>query len=164
MIDRFVGVANLKSCKKGAKSARINLHHLRVPNPRKNRVLLAKFRENRINRFGDIAKTNRCRLKVAGTVAPKKKVLWSHGARSKKFLKLPLEHFLTLAPCNPSMIERFVGVANLKSCKKGAKSARINLHHLRVPDPRKNRVLLAKFRANRTNRFRVIAKTKSVPT
>jgi hypothetical protein len=61
---------------------------------------------------------------------------------------------------DPSMIARFRRIANLKSCKKCAKSARIDLHHLRVHDPRENRDLLAKFRANRTNGFRDIAKTK----
>jgi hypothetical protein len=46
-----------------------------------------------------------------------------------------------------------MGVANIKSCKKGAKSARINLQHLTALNPRKNSVLLAKFDANRTNGF-----------
>ncbi len=48
-----------------------------------------------------------------------------------------------LSKCEPSMIERFRGVANRKSCKKCAKRARIDLHHLRVHDPRENRVLFA---------------------
>jgi hypothetical protein len=56
MIDGFTGVANLKSCKKGAKSARIDLQHLTILNPRKNRVLLAKFRAKRSKGFQDIAK------------------------------------------------------------------------------------------------------------
>jgi hypothetical protein len=33
-------------------------------------------------------------------------------------------------------------------CKKCAKSSQINLHHLLEHDPRKNRVLFAKLRAN----------------
>jgi len=77
---------------------------------------------------------------------------------------LSLEHEFKLTPRHPSMIERFRGFANIKSCKKWPKSARINLHHLRMPDPLKNRVLLAKFRANLTNGFQDIAKNKSVPT
>jgi hypothetical protein len=56
MIDRFKGVANLKSCKKGAKSAQIDLQHLTVLNSGKNQVRLAKFRANRSKDFQDIAK------------------------------------------------------------------------------------------------------------
>jgi hypothetical protein len=35
MIDQFMEVANLKSCKKGVKTALIDLQHLTVLNPRK---------------------------------------------------------------------------------------------------------------------------------
>jgi hypothetical protein len=56
MIDQFTGVANLKSCKKGAKSARIDLQHLTVLNSRKYRVFLAKFRANQSKGFRDIMK------------------------------------------------------------------------------------------------------------
>ncbi len=51
MIDQFMGVANLKSCKKGAKSAWIDLQHLMVLNPGKYQVLLAKFRANQSKGF-----------------------------------------------------------------------------------------------------------------
>jgi hypothetical protein len=42
MIDQFMEVANHESCKKGAKTALIDLQHLTVL----NRVLLAKFHAN----------------------------------------------------------------------------------------------------------------------
>ncbi len=60
MIDRLTGVANLKKCKKRAKSGQIDLQHITVLNPRKNRVLLANFQANRTNQSWDIAKSKTC--------------------------------------------------------------------------------------------------------
>jgi hypothetical protein len=45
-----------KCCKKCAKSYQINLHYLFEHDPRKNRVLFAKFRANLIKDYGDFAK------------------------------------------------------------------------------------------------------------
>ena len=54
---------------------------------------------------------------------------------------------------NLNMIEQFMEVANLESCKKWAKTALIDLQHLTVLNPRKNRVVLAKFHANWSKGF-----------
>ncbi len=92
-----------------------------------------------------------------------RKVLRSISTISKTWPNWQCGHVYKKVRRDPSMIDWFMGVANLKSCKNGVKSARIDLRYLTVLNPLKNRVLLAKFRANRSKSakiLRILVKSK----